>query len=268
MDQVLEFVSLYGTAFVFTVVFLDQLGLPIPTVPVLMALGALAGSGRIDPWVGLGTAVAGCLCADTAWFQLGRWKGTPVLGWFCRIALEPDTCVSKTHELFARHGVKSLLVAKFVPGFDTVAPPLAGILGVRLSTFLLWSTGGALLWLLAFGGLGFLFADRIEALAVAAESFGSTLLAVIVGLVALYLGWKVYVRQRVLRSIRMARITPQELHELVLAGQQPLILDARSRGAVEALPFLIEGAQPLTLEEIEARQLDLARASEVVVYCS
>jgi hypothetical protein len=176
--------------------------------------------------------------------------------------------VSKTHDLFSRHGVKSLLVAKFVPGFDTVAPPLAGLLGVRLLPFLLWSTGGALLWLLAFGGLGFLFADSIEALAAAAERFGSIALAVLAGLLALYLAWKYHARQKVLRSIRMARITPRELHELILAGQPPVILDARSRSAVDAQPFVIEGAQPLTLEEVEVRHLDIALEREVVVYCS
>ena len=268
MDQALEFVSHYGTAFVFALVFLDQLGLPIPTVPLLMALGALAGNGRIDPLVGLSVAVVGCLSADTLWFQLGRWKGTRVLGWFCRIALEPDTCVSKTHDLFARHGVKSLLFAKFVPGYDTVAPPLAGLMGVRLPSFLLWSTGGALLWLLAYGGLGYLFSGQIEALAVASERFGWTLLAVLAGLGALYLAWKYNARQRVLRSIRTARITPQELHELILGDRKPVILDARSRGAIEALPYAIEGAQPLLLEDVEARHFELAVEREVVVYCS
>lgn len=268
MDQVLEFVGRYGTSIVFFVVFLDQLGLPIPTVPVLMALGALAGTGHVDPLAGLLVGLVACLCADTVWFQLGRWKGTRVLGWFCRIALEPDTCVSKTHELFARHGVKSLLFAKFVPGYDTVAPPLAGLMGVRLLPFLLWSTGGALLWLAAYGGLGYLFADRIEALAAAAERFGWTLLAVLAGLMALYLGWKYNARQRVLRGIRMARITPQELHELILGERKPVILDARSRAAIQAAPYAIEGAQSLRLEDVEARHLEIALESEVVVYCS
>jgi len=268
MDQVLAFVGRYGTSIVFLVVFLDQLGLPIPTVPVLMALGALAGSGHIDPIVGFLVGLVACLCADTLWFQLGRWKGTRVLGWFCRIALEPDTCVSKTHELFSRHGVKSLLFAKFVPGYDTVAPPLAGLMGVSLPSFLLWSAGGAVLWLGAFSGLGYLFSDRIEALALAAERFGSTLLAVLAGLTALYLAWKYHARQRVLRSIRMARITPQELHELILGERKPVILDARSRAAIEAAPYAIEGAQSLILEEVEARHLEFALGGEVVVYCS
>ena len=268
MDQALEFVGRHGLAVVFALVFADQLGLPIPTVPILLALGAFAGNERIDPVVGLLVATAASLCADSVWFALGRWKGSRVLGWLCRIALEPDTCVSKTRELFARHGVKSLLVAKFVPGFDTVAPPLAGLLGVRVLPFLLWSGAGAVLWLGAFGGLGYLLSDRLEAVVAAADRFGTTLVVILVGLAAAWLAWKFVARQRVLRSIRMARITPDELHELIVNGQQPVIVDVRSRSALDALPILIQGAFPMTFEESDARHMDIPREREVVVYCS
>src|SRR5262249_50348712 len=152
--------------------------------PLLLALGALCGTGRIDPLVGLTVALAASLCADWLWFQVGRWKGSRVLGAICRVALEPDSCVSRTHALFTRYGVKSLLIAKFVPGFDTVAPPIAGLTGVRLAPFLLWSAAGALAWLLVFGGLGFLFADRLEALAGTADELGGTLVLVLGGLIA------------------------------------------------------------------------------------
>src|SRR5688572_5487222 len=104
MEQALDFVELHGGLVIFVILFLDQLGVPIPTVPILLALGAFAGSGRIEPFSGLAIAIAGSLCADFLWFQLGRWRGSRVLGFLCRIALEPDTCVSKTRDLFARHG--------------------------------------------------------------------------------------------------------------------------------------------------------------------
>lgn len=268
MDRALHFVEQYGGSVVFVLVFLDQLGLPIPTVPILLAFGALAGAGRIDPATSMALAIVACLCADLLWYQLGRWKGSRVLGWLCRIALEPDSCVSKTRDLFARHGVKSLLVAKFVPGFDTVAPPLAGMLGVRLLPFLLWSGGGALLWLLAFGGLGFAFSGRIEVLAESAERLGSTLVLILAGLAAAYLGWKWAARQRVLRSLRMARITPAELHAMMVAGTRPVIVDARSPSALDALPFVIEGTLSMSVEELDARHAEIPREREVVVYCS
>src|SRR5262245_48946255 len=208
MEQVLEFVGRHGPVVVFITIFLDQLGLPIPTIPILLVFGALAGAGRIEPTTSLLLGVIGCLAADFLWFLLGRWKGGRVLGGLCAVALEPDSCVSKTHDLFATHGVKSLLVAKFIPGFDTVAPPLAGLLGIGVAPFLLWSCGGALLWLGTFGGLGYLFRNQVDDVVTLAERFQGALGTAMVALLAAFLAWKYYRRQRILRSIRMARIAP------------------------------------------------------------
>jgi membrane protein DedA with SNARE-associated domain len=268
MERALELVGRHGNGIVFGIIFLDQLGLPIPTVPILLAFGALAGIGRIDPLQGLLLALLGSLCADFIWYQLGRWKGRGVLGLLCRVALEPDTCVNRTHELFSRYGVKSLLVAKFVPGFDTVAPPLAGMLGVRAPQFLLWSSGGALLWLLAYGGLGYWFSEHLETLAASADQFGSTLLLGLLGLSIAYVAWKYFARQRVIRSVHMARITADELYRMMQSGQAPTIVDARSQSALDSLPFVIEGAQLLALDEVEKADLQLLLDREIVVYCS
>ncbi len=268
MEQALDFITRHGGPVIFVYVFLDQLGLPIPTVPILLALGGLAGSGRIDPVFGLLVAVSASICADLVWYWLGRRKGTGALGLLCRVALEPDTCVSKTRDLFARHGVKSLLFAKFVPGLDTVGPPLAGMLGVRPIPFVLWSGAGGFLWLGTFGGLGYLFTDQIEGLAGAADRFGTTLALVVVGLGGAYIAWKYRARQRVLQEIRMARITPDELDQLISSGGSPVIIDARSESALEALPFVIQGAQFLPLDEVDERHSEIPREGDVVVYCS
>ena len=267
-EQALDFVGRFGAPVVFLVVFIDQLGVPLPSPPMLLAFGALAGAGRIDPVLGLLAAVCGSLLADGAWFQLGRRKGSRVLGWMCRLSLEPDSCVSRTRDLVARHGARALLVAKFIPGLDTVGPPLAGMLGIGVPSFLLWSAAGALLWAATFGGLGYAFSHDIESVLEAADRFGGALLLVVVGLLLAYFGWKLWARHRVLYTLRMARITPRELHELIANGARPVIIDARNRAAVAALPVVIEGALSVTLEQVEARQDEIARDREVVVYCS
>jgi membrane protein DedA with SNARE-associated domain/rhodanese-related sulfurtransferase len=267
-EQALDFVGRFGAPMVFLVVFIDQIGVPIPSPPMLLAFGALAGAGRIDPVLGLLAAVAGSLCADSAWFQLGRRKGSRVLGWMCRLSLEPDSCVSRTRDVVARNGARALLVAKFIPGLDTVGPPLAGMLGIGVPSFLLWSAAGALLWAATFGGLGYAFSHDIESVLQAADRLGGTLLLAAVGLLVAYIGWKLWARHRVLYSLRMARITPRELHELIVSGEPPVIIDARNRSAVAALPVIIEGALSVTLAEVEARQDEIAREREVVVYCS
>jgi membrane protein DedA with SNARE-associated domain len=268
MDAILRFVDLHGVPVVLVVVFLDQIGFPIPSVPVLLMLGALAGAGRIDPFAALAAALSGSVAADVAWFELGRRRGTKVLASLCRLSLEPDTCVGRTQDLFARHGVKSLLVAKFVPGFDTVAPPLAGMLGVRLGQFVAWTAAGAALWLGVFGGAGYLLSDRIAELAAGAERMTGTIGWTVLALFAAYLGWKFAERQRVLRTLRMARITPEELHEMIVAGRDPVVVDARGATALELLPFVIPGARLITFEEIGARHGEIPRDRDVVVYCS
>jgi len=268
MDQLLSTAQAHGAPILFALFFLDQLGVPLPSAPLLLLLGALAGAGKIDPVGGLVAATAGSLCADLVWFQLGRWKGTRVLGLLCRLSLEPDSCVSQTQGLFERHGVKSLLVAKFVPGFDTVAPPIAGLLGVRTRTFVLWTTGGAVVWILTFGGAGYLLSDRIAELAARAESMGDALGVAVVALFGAYLAWKIVQRRRVLRAIRTARITPEQMNELMLGGHDPVLVDARSAAALDILPFVIPGARLIAFEEIDARHHEIPRDRDVIVYCS
>jgi membrane protein DedA with SNARE-associated domain len=268
MHETLELIGEHGQSVIFALVFLDQLGVPLPTGPLLFALGALAGSDRLEPFSALVVAMVASVCADYVWYRLGRWKGTTILGWLCRAAIEPDSCVSRTHDLFTRYGVKSLLVAKLVPGFDTVAPPIAGLTGVRPLPFLLWSGAGALVWLLAFGGLGFAFSDQLEGLAGTADRFGGTVLLALAGLTLVYVAWKIFQRQRLLRSLRTERITPAELHELMLAGGEPFIVDVRSDAGVELQPFLIQGARRLRFEELDTWQSEVPRDRDVIVYCT
>ena len=268
MDEILRFVEAYGLPVVFGYVFLDQIGIPVPGVPGLLVFGALAGTGRLDPLTALVAAVAASVAADVLWFQIGRWRGSRVLGLLCRVSLEPDTCVSDTQNLFARHGAKSLLVAKFVPGFDTVAPPLAGMLGIPIGRFVWMTAGGALAWIAVFGGLGYVLSDQIADVAATAEQWGNTIGWIAAGLFAAYLLWKFAQRQRVLRLIRMARITPEELHATIVEGRDPVVVDARGGTALDVLPVVIPGALLIRLDEIAARHAEIPRGKDVVVYCS
>src|SRR5207245_2412891 len=105
----------------------EQTGLPLPAVPFLLAAGALAGNGQLSLALVLAAAALGSLVSDSVWYWIGRVGGGRVLRWLCRIFLEPDSCVRRTQDAFGRYGARSLLLAKFVPGFNTAAPPLAGI---------------------------------------------------------------------------------------------------------------------------------------------
>jgi membrane protein DedA with SNARE-associated domain len=268
MHETFDFLMRHGYAVLFALVFAEQIGLPLPAIPVLLAAGALAGAGSIHFGLALGLGVVASLVSDLVWYEIGRRRGAKVLNLLCRISLEPDSCVRRTEGVFAKHGAKSLLVAKFIPGLNTVAPPLAGIFHMRLHRFLLYDAGGALLWAGGFMGLGWLFSDQIEWLAGHAASLGGWLLVLIFGGLGLYLAAKYIQRQRFLRSLRVARITPEELKRWLDAGENVVIVDLRHSVDFEADPEVIPGAVHLATEDLEAAHDAIPRDRDIILYCT
>src|SRR5207244_9705393 len=146
MNEMSQVLMRHGLPLVFAAVFVEQMGSPIPAVPLLLTVGALSASGKFSLLLGIVVTVIACLIADAFWFYLGRYRGNRVLGFLCRIALEPDSCVRRTQNVFTRYGLRGVIVAKFVPAMSTVAPPLAGMAGVPVGQFLLFDGFGALLY--------------------------------------------------------------------------------------------------------------------------
>ena len=268
MTETSQFLVNHGAPIVFAAVFLEQMGLPLPAVPLLLAAGALSATGKFSPLLGLGVAVLACLIADTFWFYLGRYRGHRVLGVLCRISLEPDSCVRRTQNVFTRYGLRGVVVTKFVPGLSTVAPPLAGMSGVSLGRFLLADGLGSFLYGGSFLFLGYLFSNQIQQLTAAVASMGGSVLGVAIGLVALYIGFKFWQRQRILRELRMAKITVAELRQKQYVGEDVVIIDLRPAAELDLDPSLIPGAIHLAVEEVEHRHHEIPRDREVVVYCS
>jgi len=258
----------YGYVVVFGTVFAEQIGLPIPAIPVLLAAGALIGGGHLSVVVLLALAGVASLIADAVWYWIGRAGGAKVLGFLCRISLERDTCVKKTEGVFARHGARSLMFAKFIPGFSTIAPPLAGVVRMPFSHFLLFSGLGGLFWAAAFMAIGWLFTNQIELVGGYIAHLGSWIVALIVVALGLYIGAKYISRQRFLRKIRIARITPEELKRMLDGGVDTIVVDVRDRIDFDAEPAIIPGALHLTTEELEARHKEIPREREIVLYCT
>jgi membrane protein DedA with SNARE-associated domain/rhodanese-related sulfurtransferase len=268
MDEVTQFLLRHGGLVLFVVVFAEQIGLPIPAAPVLLAAGALAGAGALDPAAAIGLAVAACFLGDFIWYYLGRHRGRHVLSVLCRISLEPDSCVRRTETFFLRHGTWSLVLAKFIPGLSTVTPALAGLFAVRIGRFVLYNGLGVVLWTVAFFVPGYLFSDQLERVAAQATRFGDSIGAVILGVLALYIAHKYIHRQRLLRELRIARITPDELKQLMDAGHDVVIVDLRQPLDVEADPYMIPGALRMAVEELEHRHREIPRDRDVILYCA
>src|SRR5206468_6506702 len=213
MNETLEFLVRHGTSVLFAAVFVEQMGLPLPAAPWLLAAGALAGIGKMNWFVALNAAVIGSMLADLIWFYFGRHGGQRVLSLLCRISLEPDSCVRRTQDLFARYGMRGVVVAKFIPGLSTLAPPLAGASGVGAPRFFFLDGLGSLLYGGSFILVGALFSRQLEQVIAALASLGSGALALVFGLIVLYVGYKYFQRRRLFNELKMARITVEELHQ-------------------------------------------------------
>ncbi len=268
MNETLEFVVRHGAAVLFVAVFIEQMGVPLPAAPWLLAAGALSGAGKMSWFVSLLAAGLGSLLADLIWYYLGRRYGNSVLGVICRISLEPDTCVRRTQNLFTRFGMRGLVVAKFVPGLSTLAPPLAGSTGVTFHRFLFFDSLSGLLYGGCYVLLGVIFSRQLDQVITALGSIGGNALGVVAAFVAAYLGYKFYRRHRLLKELRMARITVDELHEMQEAGGQPLILDLRSLDELQSDPSLIRGARHTTMADVERWVQEIPRDRDIVLYCS
>ncbi len=254
----------YCVPIVFVAVLTDQLGIPIPAVPVLIVAGSLAANGNANPAALLAAAVLATVSADCVWFLIGRSYGMRVLKTLCRISLEPDSCVSQTQNRFERWGVNSLIIAKFIPGLATIAPPLAGALQVSWRRFMILSVLGSSLWAGVGLGIGMAFNGPIVQL----ERLGGIAAAGLGIALALYIAYKWRERHRFLAELRMARISVDELYALLSAKLDPLILDVRSHTARSLEPRWIPSAIHAPVEEIELRLGEFSRDREIIVYCT
>jgi membrane protein DedA with SNARE-associated domain/rhodanese-related sulfurtransferase len=263
--SLIEFLIAYGLPLLFVALLLEQLGLPLPAVPWLLAVGSLSANAKFSAPAGVAVAVVACLIADSTWFYLGRHHGNRLLGLLCRISLEPDSCVRRTENSFARYGLRTLLVSKFVPGLNTVAAPLAGASKVSAGRFLLFDATGALLYAGCYVLVGYLFRDQIEQITAALAGLGQSALLVLALLIGAYLGFKLWRRQMLLRELRMTRISVAELKEKIDAGENPLIFDLRANADGEEL--IIPGAIRISMDEL-GKSADIPRDRDIIVYCA
>src|SRR5450432_2702124 len=161
MNFLVMMIQQYGVGFVFVNVLLLQAGVPVPAYPALMVAGAYAAMGGRPLWQLVVVGIVAALVADTGWYLAGRRFGLRILGTLCRVSLSPDSCVRQTESIFQRFGATSMLFAKFVPGFASVATALAGAMRLRYVVFVLFDAVGAGLWVGMGVGLGYVFRDAI-----------------------------------------------------------------------------------------------------------
>jgi membrane protein DedA with SNARE-associated domain/rhodanese-related sulfurtransferase len=268
MNELLQFVLRHGYLVIFAWVFSEQAGLPIPSAPLLLAAGALAGTRGMNLWLAIAFAVSGAVVSDSMWYELGRRKGVRVLQLLCRISLEPDSCVRRTQVRFGKSGARVLLIAKFIPGLNAMAAPLSGIIRMGWRRFALFDAMGAFLWSSTFMITGYVFSGELERIAARAAYLGEWLLVLVLAAFAGYIGWKFHNRRRFLRRLKIARITPEELKEKIDSGEDVVIVDLRHALDFAAQPETIPGALHMDAAELEEAHEVIPRDREIVLFCA
>jgi len=264
----IEFVHTYGPTLVFTSVLLEQGGVPIPCTPWLIASGALArlGQGTLALPIALATIAASL--GHLGWFFAGRRWGNRVLRLVCRVSLEPDICVQRTENVFTRYGPRALVIAPFIPGLTTLAPPLAGMSKMRLRRYLVLDAIGDLLWVATFVGLGWLAGEPFFRLVGAAMNYAGSAAELFAAALALYFAYKLLQRLRFRAELRVARLSAGELKRRLDAGEDMVVVDLRHRREVEDSGTTLPGALQISPEELGRRHAEIARGRDVVLFCS
>jgi len=267
-SEITHFLIRHGYSVIFFWVLAEQGGIPLPSLPLLLSAGALSAEGKISFHTLLLLTFSGAFLSDLMWYQLGRTQGGRILTLLCRISLEPDSCVKNTENLFVKRGANSLLISKFLPGLNTVAQPMAGIVRLSWPRFLSYDVFGTLFWAGSILLVGRIFHRQVEDILALLRRSGASILLIASLAAAAWIAFKFIQRKRFIRKLRVSRITPQELKEEIDSGLPVVIVDLRNELALDEDSVQIHGALRLTPEELEVRHEEIPRDREIILYCT
>jgi membrane protein DedA with SNARE-associated domain/rhodanese-related sulfurtransferase len=263
----------YAYLIIFLWVLVEQIGIPIPSVPVLLTAGTLSATHRVS-WFGITLAMLfACVTADTVWFSLGRRYGNSVLKLLCRLSFEASTCVSKTEGYFTRRGAVTLLFAKFVPGLSTVAAPIAGQTGMSYPRFVAWDLAGSLIWGETFILAGRFFGDLAKKSAPFFAWLGHFAIFIFAAMVLGFLAHRIWKQRKFLQQVREMRLEPSELKSMLddaeaNGNKPPFIVDLRHPLDYLPDPRVLPGALRIGPNEIKQHSEIIPRDRDVILYCT
>jgi membrane protein DedA with SNARE-associated domain/rhodanese-related sulfurtransferase len=263
----LRFLAGHGTLWMFFLTLGERLGLPLFVTPLLFAAGALAAMGKLHLGLLLLVTTVACLAGDTVWYELGRWKGNALFGLLCRISFQPDSCVRRSQLALEKHTGISLLWAKWIPGVGRLALPLAGAARVPRGRFQFYNAVGSIVWLAVLLAGGYLSMRTIDwlGLFVITAQWAVALALVVSVVMAVRSYWQ---RRQFLKTLRMARISPEELYRQVEAGEEPVIVDLRHPLDFLAAPRTLPNALRMNPNDVARRWTELPANRDIVVYCT
>ena len=264
----LEFFVRYGYLLVFLWVLGEQLGIPVPSAPLLLTAGTLTATHKLRLEAVLAAALAASLIADSVWYLFGKRYGATVVKLVCKLSMESSACVRKTELYFTKRGPAALLVAKFIPGLGSVAAPIAGQIRMGYGKFVLFDAGGILLWTVSVTLGGRFFGDILKRNPQALSWAGHFVGVIFVILVLGFVGYRMLQRRAFLKSVRMARVEPGELKTMLDRGEPVFIVDLRHPLDYLPDPRTLPGALSLTPNKLVEESEKIPRDQEVVLFCT
>ena len=270
MDDFLTLFARHGYGLLALIVFVEAVGLPVPAAVALLAAGAACALHVMHPLPTVVIAAVAMVVGDALMFWVGRVSGWALLGFLCRVSMNPETCILRSAESFYKRGKATLLFAKFVPGLNTMAPPLAGSMKMPPWRFLRYDLGGALLYIFAFAGAGFLFSGFMQSITKGLALASHTFEILLVLAFAAYLAYRVwsYRQQRVYRVV--PRVEVAELAKFFDSEERERIIvaDVRSHGYYDAGAHRIHGSIRIEPNNLDAEIEKLPRDKHIYVYCT
>ena len=273
MHSVLGLLAHHTYSLLFGWVLIEQGGLPIPSVPLMLAAGTLSAAHKLHVAYAIPVILFACLISDSAWFFLGKNYGGKVLNILCRFSLEAATCVERTHGTVGKRGAITLLFAKFVPGLSTVAAPIAGQLQMSYLTFVIYDMAGSLIWCGAWLFAGRFFGDIAERSSNFFALLGHFGIALVLLMVAALVIYRLVKRRQFLTQLRGLRLEPAQLMAMIADAERagldrPFIVDLRHPLDVMTDPLILPGALRIGPDELKQRREIIPTDRDIVLYCT
>jgi membrane protein DedA with SNARE-associated domain/rhodanese-related sulfurtransferase len=273
MSSVLALLVRHAYSLLFGWVLIEQAGIPVPSVPLMLAAGTMSAAHKLHLEYALPLVLLACLISDSMWYFLGRRYGRRVLNLLCKFSFEASTCVEKTQRTMGKRGPITLLFAKWVPGLSTMATPIAGQAKMPYARFLLYDTLGTLIWAGAWLFAGRFFGDIAKK---SSEFFGlleHSAIALVVLMVIGVLIFRIVKRRRFLVELRGLRLEPSQLMAMIDDAKRedrelPYIVDLRHPLDILPDPRILPGAVRIGPQELKERNSVIPRDRDIVLYCT
>jgi membrane protein DedA with SNARE-associated domain/rhodanese-related sulfurtransferase len=267
METWLAGIAQHGYLILFLVAFLETLGFPFPAALALMLAGAASARGMMNEWLALFGAIAVIGTGDVLMYLMGRFTGWWLLSLLCRLSLNPESCILRSADAFYRRGKTLLVFAKFVPGINTMAPPLAGSMNMRFAQFFRLDAAGATLYASAYFLLGFLFSDAVEPITRGYKAFGHALTILLVVAAVAYISVRIWYWRRSKQWRKGPTVEPAEAARELAAGNA-VVYDVRSHGYYQPKSQRILGSRRLDPNGLNQDEPAFPPQKHVYVYCT